>query len=517
MRAKWAAVVLGGLVGLATAWGAPGTEFEAKRYDVYLQALDTVLGGHDAAWFRNSVTTLAGVAVALDRTGGWDKPTGKAAVGFLADSPEAQRWFGALRSLLGGEAAAVDRFFDGTAPPVGDWEPLGTLLATHGYAMPAAAVRSYGLLASGGLPGIPNDTALRAGLTALASLTAADRDALVATLKPRLARQPLKLRFVSMACRELAAGSAGATAQALLAVNQAFNAPSADELLRQAASLGANGQLDAALDQALAGVKARPASPELLLKVLNSPGVNRPNAKLDELYTAARTAWGSPFVRPVRWLWLQRLAFLRPGEADAAAQAAGPLAVADLQLLRSMRAPKLLPSAAAGYATVARDAARPLGERLDALDGWLQSDPEAALATVDSLPWRPVEPRLVVWMLQRAQPLAAGWLPFRMPGQGSPPLAPALRQRLTGLATVTTRLAQLLAPAVLAQEQPRLRVELAAVAMLGGQPERAVELLRTAPSEQRAGWLRGVSDLLGSWPVSATELDDLRAKVLAAP
>jgi hypothetical protein len=87
--------------------------FAAKDYPAYLIHVTAELV---AVVQRPALEPILSVAIALEKTQGWDGASGKQIAGILAKSPDAARYLAACKLLVRGDAGGLPKLFDGPAP-----------------------------------------------------------------------------------------------------------------------------------------------------------------------------------------------------------------------------------------------------------------------------------------------------------------------------------------------------------------------------------------------------------------
>jgi len=147
-RARLGAVIVGaaatctlGQQGRAT---TPWKSFQSKEYHAYLAAVSSELSGTPTQ-LKRKFPQIVSVAIALEKTNGWEGARGKEARRLLSKSRDALRWFEALRLLLSGDANGLGLLFgdDSRAPKKATEKPASAGSAprpkpAHGDSGPAS-------------------------------------------------------------------------------------------------------------------------------------------------------------------------------------------------------------------------------------------------------------------------------------------------------------------------------------------------------------------------------------------
>ena len=465
-KLTWAVTVLA----CAALAQTPAEHFAAKRYAEYLGALATELDAR-----RPPLTKIGSVAIALDRTQGWETATGKRAAELVQGDAVASRNLGALRRLLGADAAAVGAFIQADPPPVAEVRALGPMLSQHGYPVASAAVRALNLLMGYGVPMMMDQAGTEDALKALASLPATEADKVVALLRPRLAAIPMKLTMVAEAARASGGRATGEEAQRLLALAKAFSPPR-QVTLAMAAQLSYAGRGTEGVELAVEALRAGDTNVDELVPALGQGQWQAPREVSRECYREALARIPEPHVRWVRALYLRWLnASGPPEDLDAAVRALGPLAEADMRWLLQRGA-----DAASKYAAVYRAPDQSAGVRLDAWGGWLESDPLAALA---SQPQPLLDtPALRRWATKACYRAAMGRFRPGPTGLGSP--LPDAKEAWSALATKLCEILGAEADTVIATPADGsgrdCRIEVGTVWLLAGREEEAIRCWRQA-------------------------------------
>ncbi|MHB0939653.1 MAG: hypothetical protein ACYC6A_24925 [Armatimonadota bacterium] len=118
----------------------PDELFNAKEYPAYLAKLDIVLRDMRAP----KLEKLAAVAIALQRTGGWNGAAGEQARELLAKT-EAARYLEILHEVLDGNLSGVEKLFPNGPQPPAMWNISAAAFREHGYPLAAAAMEAMSL------------------------------------------------------------------------------------------------------------------------------------------------------------------------------------------------------------------------------------------------------------------------------------------------------------------------------------------------------------------------------------
>jgi hypothetical protein len=108
--------------------------FAAKDYPAYLTRVTAELA---AVAQHPALEPILSVAIALEKTRGWDGESGKQIAGILAQSPDAARYLMACKLLVRGDAGGLPKLFDGPPPSPYAVTTAARMAREHGFALAA--------------------------------------------------------------------------------------------------------------------------------------------------------------------------------------------------------------------------------------------------------------------------------------------------------------------------------------------------------------------------------------------
>jgi hypothetical protein len=108
--------------------------FAAKDYPAYLTQVTAELA---TVVQRPALEPILSVAIALEKTRGWDGESGKQITELLAQSPDAARWLAACKLLVQGDAGGLAKLFDGPPPSPYAVTTAARMAREHGFPLAA--------------------------------------------------------------------------------------------------------------------------------------------------------------------------------------------------------------------------------------------------------------------------------------------------------------------------------------------------------------------------------------------
>jgi len=360
----------------------PSTLWQEKQYQPYLDNAVQLLAAPD-------FVTIARVAMALEKTQGWDAPAGRQARQLLAQNPDGTRSLDSLRLLVSGQTEGMTALLEGPLPKYKEIVTVIPELREHGF--PLASDCFKALLITGQLAfGWQDEKTVRDGVQAWAGIPAAKRGPVTAVVVKRLS---IMYRVVDEVMEE-------ALRQALAAPSAPEQGPGAGDYTGILIAVGTgtpNGRLSLTVADRLLDAN-KPAEAGMVIEAclrksawdswFTADTVRRYWTRLDPqriqaLYTGAIANTPRPEQRDhlLAYLtWLKSMADGNTAPADLtnALQSfrtdADPLIRADMLLVENAasRAKEIYTTAVQGKGT--------LQERLRAWSGLLDTDPQQALA-----------------------------------------------------------------------------------------------------------------------------------------
>ncbi len=481
--------------------------FAAKDYATFLSAYAGLADAAPEAVFSSLPVTLQlAIAVAKLPTHAAVKPLRALA----AQSPEIGRRFTACGQLLDGDAAGLAPLFAQERPALADWRAVVELLDAHGFPTGAdiAAVPLAGTSQGFGNPDLAN---VRLAVCSLANVPRAGRATVYPTLLGLLTFPAHRQAVLDIALEyalditdrqthpfQRAPGEMNALRPALKPapaeefLDIVFTYGKLADLLNLnlAQRCFINRHAPEALRVVDAVLAAHPTEDAVHLAAAKLLWSNRQTAAMLDRLAASQRTVPEPQVRAVRRAALEYRIILKNNnrpEADGTDFAAlrkgdDRCLAGDLLLLEGDK-----PAAAAQFRAEFTADNTPLPRRVDAWLGWLESDPSAAVReraelahAIAALPEAEKTP-LAAYLLHAALPVAL---------KAAAPVSRALTALLADLYDQAPA-ACLIPPADTAPDD--LRLSLAALLVVGQQPEKAVEVIKRPISIPRTSFPRAAT------------------------
>ncbi len=460
------------------------TAFAAKDYPAYLAGMQTELAPA-AQKPASEFVRLTATTIALEKTAGWDGAAGTQVRDLLATSPDATRFLQGVRALLRDDTGGLTTLYTGTQPSVYVLMGAAKTCQDHGYPLAAHCLTAVS-------PDMPGKR-VRAWL----SVPRAKRPAVDAVMVKLV--DPVNMRMLAeQAMRFYTNPPADLTvdkAELLAFAKQYANGLDVNSPLN-AQKLAQQGRVDDALALAQADAAAHPDDLARQRRTAKLAWDTGRYAEAMQQYCTLITTAPSPDAREARLDYLRFLQWVADARKsvpniDTVADLTtypDPLIAGDACLAAGQPA-----TAAQRFAAVLNRPVQPLGKRLDAWSGLLDTDPATALHIAPGL-LREIQTgdpttrvKWATWMgweLGRAlraeiNTPVAEFLPISLHPKGRPlhdaPNWPAATARL--LEQVVAVNPGLCLRADSARLGASLRTPLALAYLQAGQPELAADIL----------------------------------------
>jgi hypothetical protein len=376
--------------------------FQEKKYEAYLSNIAEA-GKQTGVYITTSgIIPSTKVAIALEKTHGWDDVKWKSLIAQLSNTPTGQQQLLAIKYLLQGEAKGLETFFQAGNPDLNTWKSLISLFREHDFAV-AADIASVPLMATSTAFNLPDPEKFQNGIAAWANIPAAQRTLMYPIILPMLQKNP---QFTKAAFNAAMAGFLRRGASKYTVANpvgtQTYSA-SPKEYFDIALNIGRQtGLLNHSMvdemiqygmtDEAIVLIRelaaAQPADVGTQFNTFRELwNCNDFSGVLTCLQSAQKNV-AEPQTREIRQQYIEYLKLIKireykvPGAVDITTFEQNiDLCMAGDSLLAQDK----FPEAMAKYIEVFSNKNLPLARRLDAWYGWIDCDPDNALKVSDKV------------------------------------------------------------------------------------------------------------------------------------
>ena len=349
---------------------SPAELFERTNYGGYLAHLQEELANITQVKVKPPLDKIARVAISIEKTHGWDGPSGKKTRELLKDAPDALRELDAMRLLLAEDPHGLAQLMQGTPPASTALLHVAGICREHGFAFAGNAI---GVLT----PDLPGKRILY-----LASIPPEKRPSVMNALLTQLKDPPNRIMLARTALDMFLRPPAGVDAdpQAYYAIALTIGQGTSIVSFETAQQLSQGGKAPEATEMVTRLAAAQPADTVVQLRAAQFLRSLGNQAAAMATYRQALTTVPEPQRRAVRLDYLAYLQWQKKTDEIAKLQAGKDALLAGDAALVAAR----YDEAATQYAHLA-GAAAPFEQRLAAWAGLLDADPAQALALGNAL------------------------------------------------------------------------------------------------------------------------------------